>query len=136
VLIGFSLLLTNAPPVAVVAAITVAIAGAVFLSGSEILAGIAALGLLVTAVVGIAFGIAWIKALTGDNSFVEAGAWTGPWAWALAGSWAWYLVVSRTEGRLLRSFNRFHKFLTLAGTSWLGLGMGWMLGAIFKGLPK
>jgi serine/threonine-protein kinase len=33
---------------------------------------------------------------------------------------------------LLKSFNWLHTFLILAGTSGLGLGLGWLVGLIFR----
>ncbi|MEQ8757830.1 MAG: hypothetical protein RID09_30530 [Coleofasciculus sp. G1-WW12-02] len=89
------------------------------------------------------------------GSFAGAGAVAGAWAAfialamaGLAGAVAGTVdgtvavVVAEAAGadmlavlageKLQKSFSKFHTFLIWLGTSWLGLGLGWLLGSIFR----
>ncbi|EDX77417.1 protein kinase domain [Coleofasciculus chthonoplastes PCC 7420] len=61
-----------------------------------------------------------------------AGDRTGFIAVALALACAGVMVLPMAGKKLQESFSKFHTFLILLGTSWLGLGLGWLLGSIFR----
>ncbi|WP_249066407.1 serine/threonine protein kinase [Argonema antarcticum] len=77
---------------------------------------------------------AWALALASASAWVSASASASSWAlasasaWALA--WAWALALASDE--LVKSFSKFHTFLILLGTSWLGLGLGWLAYQIYS----
>jgi len=50
---------------------------------------------------------------------------------ALLGAGAGAGAMAAAGDKLQESFSKFHTFLILLGTSWLGLGLGWLLGSIF-----
>jgi serine/threonine-protein kinase len=67
------------------------------------------------------------------SAVVSVGAGFG----AVYVAWTVTLAVALLSGlvagkKLQESFNKFHTFLILLGTSWLGLGLGWLLGSIFR----
>jgi serine/threonine-protein kinase len=98
------------------------------------------------AVAGVAGVIAVAVAVAGGLAGAMAGAVAGGLA---VGSVAWDLadvaalaaiIVAPVAGagagavagdKLQESFSKFHTFLIWLGTSWLGLGLGWLLGSIF-----
>jgi serine/threonine-protein kinase len=86
--------------------------------------------------------VAWAAAVAGAWAVAGAGAWAvagalaaaGTLAAAVAGAWAVAgagVVFLAGEG-LEKSFNKFHSFLILAGTSNIGLGLGWIVYRLFK----
>ncbi|MEQ8465091.1 serine/threonine protein kinase [Coleofasciculus sp. E1-EBD-02] len=98
---------------AAAAAVAVTVAGAVAVGG---VAGAAA------------WAVAWVGAVgvgvaVGGVDVGLAGAVTMTVTMAGAGDWA--------REKLRESFSKFHTFLILLGTSWLGLGLGSLLGSIF-----
>ena len=116
--------------VAVAGAVAVVMAGAVAMAGglAGVLAGAVAGGLAVGAVF-----VAMAGSVAGDLAFgigtlvapvAVAGTLVAPVAVAGAGAWA--------GDKLQESFSKFHTFLIWLGTSWLGLGLGWLLGSIFR----
>ncbi|HEY9606005.1 MAG TPA: hypothetical protein V6C85_30645 [Allocoleopsis sp.] len=48
--------------------------------------------------------------------------------WILAGIW----VLTKAGNQLLQSFSQLHAFLILSGTSWAGLGLGWLVNLIIQ----
>lgn len=48
--------------------------------------------------------------------------------WILAGIWA----LTEAGNQLLQSFSQRHAFLILSGTSWTGLGLGWLVNLIIQ----
>ena len=73
-----------------------------------------------------ALAVAMFVAVTVAVAMFVAGAWAGAWAWAGA-------VAGAVVGEELRkSFRKFHPFLILAGTSNVGLGLGWIVHRLFK----
>ncbi|MEQ8386332.1 MAG: protein kinase [Coleofasciculus sp. A1-SPW-01] len=101
----------------------------------------------------VAAAVAGVVAVPGVVPVVVPGDWTWPGAGAIAylvaagvAAWlgasaaagvavgvaflaAFFVVVSAAAGKKLQeSFSKFHTFLILLGTSWLGLGLGWLLG--------
>ncbi|MEQ9621195.1 serine/threonine protein kinase [Coleofasciculus chthonoplastes] len=99
---------------AAAAAVAVTVAGAVAVGG---VAGAAA------------WAVAWVGAVgvgvaVGGVDVGLAGAVTMTVTVAVAGAWA--------REKLEESFSKFHTFLILLGTSWLGLGLGWLLASIFR----
>lgn len=127
-----------------VAIVAMAGAGAVALAGGVAwgrAGGVAgAVAWAVAGAGGLAVGWAGLMAYLG-----VAGSVAVRWVVALAGGVAGALalvvflavVVAGTltsimvEDKLKKSFSKFHTFLILLGTSWLGLGLGWLLASIF-----
>ncbi|MCL1466032.1 hypothetical protein [Argonema galeatum] len=72
-------------------------------------------------------------ALALSSTFSWAWAWAYAWAyaWTFASTFAGSSALSWAEEELLNSFSKFHTFLILLGTSWLGLGLGWLVYQIF-----
>ena len=85
-----------------------AVATAVAVVGAG--AGTVGVGVGMAGTVGVGVGMA--------GAVGVAGAGSGAGAWA--------------REKLQESFSKFHTFLILLGTSWLGLGLGWLLGSIFR----
>ena len=63
-----------------------------------------------------------------------AGTIIWPIAGAVAGIGALAATIGEVEAmdKMLDSFNKFYIFLILLGTSWLGLGLGWLLSLISR----
>ena len=103
-------------------------------------------------VVPVAGAVAGAVAVDWAWAFTKAGAWAvaiaGAWAVgvAIAGAWAvawavavaiaevlvWAVAMAWARNKLFESFSRFHTFLILLGTSWLGLGLGWLVYLAFS----
>jgi serine/threonine protein kinase len=106
--------------------------------------------LLWAVAVAVVGALALIGALSGSRYW--AGSWAGSWAAAVAatlalgGIFAGVLVLDRSSAgavaeifawawawpKLEESFNKFHAFLILTGTSNIGLGLGWIVYRLFK----
>jgi serine/threonine protein kinase len=71
---------------------------------------------------------AWAVAVAGAGAVAVAvaGAVAGAGAWAVAALAIW------AGDKLEKSFNKFHTFLILAGTSNVGLGLGWIVYRLLK----
>ena len=78
---------------------------------------------------GVVMAGAAAAALLGAGLGAVAGARAG----VMAVAWAFGVVMAVTWAgeKLQESFSKFHTFLILLGTSWLGLGLWWLLGSIF-----
>ncbi|MFS0513475.1 serine/threonine protein kinase [Nostoc sp. UIC 10607] len=82
----------------------------------------------------------WTVAVAGTWTWAKVCVWVvaGAWAWVVASTgvgawaWAWAWVLASTERKLEQSFNNFHTFLILIGTSGLGLGLGFLGHRIFN----
>ena len=76
--------------------------------------------------------IAW--ATIWSVAVAAAGVWAS--AAAVAAAMAAVVIMTAAGGwageELKKFFSKFHTFLILLGTSWLGLGLGWLLGSIFS----
>jgi tRNA A-37 threonylcarbamoyl transferase component Bud32 len=124
-------------------------------AGVEVLAWVGGMTLTVTVTSGLTWAEAWAEdwvwlvvwglggflTWTGTVVIAVAEAAAGSWSlagflWSVAGAgvWfiAWTLVELWTEGKLQKSFNRFHTFLLLVGTSTLGLGLGWLIHLVLE----
>ncbi|BAZ30905.1 serine/threonine protein kinase [Cylindrospermum sp. NIES-4074] len=75
----------------------------------------------------------WAMALAWAVALAWAGAGAGAFVWAMALAWAVALAVALALAleKLQKSFSEWHIFLILLGTSWLGLGLGWLVYQIF-----
>ncbi len=84
--------------------------------------------------------VAWAGAVAMAVVLAVAGTLAGARAVDVAGAMAIVGVVAGAGSgsgvgayyTLLKSFNWLHTFLILAGTSGLGLGLGWLVGLIFR----
>jgi serine/threonine-protein kinase len=68
--------------------------------------------------------------MAGTLAGTLAGAGVGAVAWAGAGAWAW--AMDGAWPKLEESFNKFHTFLIVTGTSNVGLGLGWIVYRLFN----
>ncbi|MEQ8997254.1 MAG: serine/threonine-protein kinase [Coleofasciculus sp. B1-GNL1-01] len=115
--IGFFLVEVGAVAVAVLGAVAAAAAWAVPVAAAV---AVAVLGAVAAAMAGAG---ATAAVLLGAVAVAAAAAVPVAAAGAGAGAGA--------KEKLQESFSKFHTFLILLGTSWLGLGLGWLLGSIF-----
>jgi len=80
------------------------------------------------------FGVfAWAFAFYFAWAFAFYFAWNLAWvfAWAFAVILLESMAFADAREKLQESYSKFQTFLILLGTSWLGLGLGWLLGSIF-----
>ena len=117
-LMGYILTASNAPfllwAVAVAVALAMAGAGAWSWAEAEAVAGYMAMA----------------GYMAGTLAGTLAGAGVGAVAWAGAGAWAW--AMDGAWPKLEESFNKFHTFLIVTGTSNVGLGLGWIVYRLFN----
>jgi len=126
--IGFVFVKVGAGIMAVAVAVAVAgvMAGAVAVAGG--LAVAVAGGLAGAVAGGLAVGAVAVAGTMAGSVVVDLavgiGTLVAPVAVAGAGAGAGY--------KLQESVSKFHTFLIWLGTSWLGIGLGWLLGSIFR----
>ena len=76
----------------------------------------------------IAWAAVWSTAVAAAGLWASAGAVAAAMAGVVIMTAAGFLAGEE----LKKSFSKFHTFLILLGTFWLGLGLGWLLGSIFR----
>ncbi|MEQ9238420.1 serine/threonine protein kinase [Coleofasciculus sp. E2-BRE-01] len=103
-----------------------------FLFGQEleVLGVVVACAMSATCAMPVAWprSVAWaVPVFWAAGALVEAASWIMFWIMAVPT----VLVEAGVREGLQESFSKFHTFLILLGTSWLGLGLGWLLASIF-----
>jgi len=84
-------------------------------------------GLMAGFMAGVMAAEAVAGAVAGGLAVAVAG-----FASMIVGAVAGGVAVAWAREKLRESFSKFHTFLIWLGTSWLGLGLGWLLGSIFR----
>ena len=84
--------------------------------------------------VAVAVVVTWVMAVVVVVAVVVTGTLGVVWAGALAGAGNWVVAgaVVMVMDKLGKSFSKFHTFLILAGTSNIGLGLGWIVHQLLK----
>ncbi|MBE9126443.1 MULTISPECIES: serine/threonine protein kinase [unclassified Coleofasciculus] len=94
---------------------------------------------LISMILAGAFAVTWaldlagflpVLSVLGEDAVLSVRSY-GSFVVGLAVRFAGFFAVSLAGIELEESFSKFHTFLILLGTSWLGLGLGWLLGSIF-----
>ena len=111
---GYILTAVNAPFSLSAVAVVVTWVMAVDVAGAVVVTWVMAVVVVVAVVVTGTLGVVWAGALAGAGNWVVAGA------------------VVMVMDKLGKSFSKFHTFLILAGTSNIGLGLGWIVHQLLK----